>query len=88
MFEDEKKKVPVGKISHFYGKISVAVVDLSDTLKQGDEIVIEGHGKEIKQKVDSMQIEHQNVPMATKGQSIGLRTVDMVKEGDLVFKLV
>jgi len=88
MFEDEKKKVPVGKIAHFYSKIGVAVLDLSDTLKQGDEIVIEGHGKEVKQKVDSMQIEHQNVPVAKKGQSIGLKTTDVVKEGDLVFKLV
>jgi len=88
MFEEEKKKVPVGKIAHFYGKINVAVLDLSDTLKQGDQIVIEGHGKEVKQKVDSMQIEHKNIPVAKKGQSIGLKTTDAVKEGDLVFKLV
>jgi hypothetical protein len=35
-----------------------------------------------------MQIEHQNIPVAKKGQSIGLKTADVVKEGDLVFKLV
>jgi putative protease len=88
MFEEEKQKIPVGKIAHFYSKISVAVVELSDTLKAGDVIVIEGHGKEVKQKVDSMQIEHATVPMAKKGQAIGLKTADIVKEGDLVFKLV
>jgi translation elongation factor EF-1alpha len=85
---EEKKKVPVGKIAHFYNHINVAVVELSDVLKQGDEIVIEGHGKEVRQKVDSMQIEHKAIPAAKKGQAIGLKTVDMVKEGDLVFKLV
>jgi len=88
MFEEEKKKVPVGKISHFYAKISVAVIDLDDTLKEGDEISIEGHGKEVRQKADSIQIEHKNVPMAKKGQSVGLKTPEPVKEGDLVFKLV
>jgi translation elongation factor EF-1alpha len=85
---EERQKVPVGKIAHFYDKISVAVVELSDTLKQGDEISIEGHGNEVKQKVDSMQIEHQTIPQATKGQSIGLKTAGAVKEGDLVYKLV
>jgi putative protease len=84
----EKKKIPVGKIAHFYNQISVAVVELSDVLKQGDEIAIEGHGKEVKQKVDSMQIEHKAVPVAKKGQAIGMKTVEPVKEGDLVFKLV
>jgi hypothetical protein len=35
-----------------------------------------------------MQIEHQTIPQATKGQSIGLKTAGAVKEGDLVYKLV
>jgi len=88
MMQGEKKKVPVGKIIHFYNKINVAVVELSDNLKQGDDIVIEGHGKEVIQKVASMQIEHKDIQLATKGQSIGMKTADAVKEGDLVFKLV
>ena len=88
MMQGEKKKVPVGKIIHFYNKINVAVVELSDNLKQGDDIIIEGHGKEVTQKVASMQIEHQEIPLAKKGQSIGMKTADAVKEGDLVFKLV
>jgi hypothetical protein len=33
-----------------------------------------------------MQIEHQNVPKAESGQSIGLKTVQHVREKDVVYK--
>lgn len=77
----------VGKITHFYDRISVAVVDVLDTLAIGDKIQIEGHGRSFQQTVDSMQIEHKPVKTAKKGQSIGLKVVQSVKEGDLVFKV-
>jgi putative protease len=83
----EMEKTEVGKISHFYGKINVAVVDLTNTLKVGDQILIEGPVTSVKQTVDSMQIEHENVEEAKKGQSIGLKVADKVKENDTVYKI-
>lgn len=82
----EKKEI--GKISHFFSKISVAVVELSGELKVGDTISIEGHGNVITQKVASMQIEHKNVPVAGKGQSIGMKVEGHTKEGDVVYKII
>jgi hypothetical protein len=34
-----------------------------------------------------MEIEHQNVEVATKGQSIGLKVIEKVRENDLVYKV-
>ncbi len=83
---EETKKL-VGKISHYYSKIGVAVVELGDTIKVGDEISIEGSVTQVRQKVSSMQIEHQNVQSAGIGQSIGLKVETRVREGDLVYRI-
>lgn len=80
-----KKKI--GKISHFFSNISVAVVDLSAELKKGDLITIEGPHTNVKQKVTSMQVEHKSVASAKKGQSVGMKVPDRVREGDLVYKV-
>ena len=84
--EVEKKKI--GKISHYYGKIGVAVVDLEDTLAVGDTIEISGPATNVTQTVDSMQIEHENVKQAKKGQSIGMKVSDRVRENDVVYKII
>lgn len=77
----------IGKITHYFSKISVGVVELSGELKVGDTIKIVGHGREFTQKVESMQIEHKNVEKAGKGESIGLKVDQPVKEGDIVYKI-
>jgi U32 family peptidase len=82
------EKMLIGKISHFFPKISVAVVDLTDTLKVGEKISIENELGKVEQVVDSMQIEHKSIPEAKKGQSIGLKVAGQTKEGAQVFKLI
>lgn len=83
--EGVEKKL-VGKIAHYYTKIGVGVVELSDDLKVGDKISIEGATTDVHMTVDSMQIEHQNLHSAKAGQSIGLKVTQKVREGDLVYK--
>jgi putative protease len=82
------EKKLIGKISHFYPKISVAVLDLEDTLRVGDRISIERESGTFEQNVDSMQIEHENIREAKKGQSIGLKVIDKTREGAKVFKVI
>jgi translation elongation factor EF-1alpha len=81
-------EVRVGVISHVYKKIGVVVVDLSDPLQEGDIVHISGHHTDLTQKVESMQVEHQNVKKAERGQSIGLKVKGEVREQDLVYKVV
>jgi translation elongation factor EF-1alpha len=82
----EEKKL-VGRITHYFTNIGVAVIELEDTLKVGDEISVEGATTNFTQKIDSMQIEHESVKEAKKGDSVGLKVVDKVREGDQVFKV-
>jgi len=77
----------VGKVTHFFSKISVAVVDLTATLSVGDRIRIQGPTTDFEQTVDSMQIEHENVKTAKAGQSIGLKVKERVRENDTVYKV-
>ncbi len=83
----EENLVEVGKIAHFFSKINVAVVELSDTLSVGDTIRIQGPTTDFEQTVDSMQIEHNNVKTAKKGESIGLKVKDKVRERDTVYRV-
>jgi hypothetical protein len=83
---DEEEVFQVGHISHFFSKISVAIVELTAPLAVGDRILIKGPSTDFEQVVDSMQIEHNNIERAESGQSIGLRTAQHVKEKDMVYK--
>ena len=73
-------------MSHFFTKISVAVVEVSGTLAVGDTILVKGPTTDFEQVVGSMQIEHENVEKAEAGQSIGLKVEQRVREGDIVYK--
>jgi len=84
----EKEKKLVGKVSHYFTRIGVAVIDLSDSLSVDDEISIEGASTNFKQKITSMQIEHKNIKKAKKGDSIGMKVDDRVREGDQVYRIV
>jgi len=78
----------VGEVTHYFAKISVAVVALKAPLSVGDKIVIRGVTTNLQQAVASMQIEHENVTKAKAGQSIGLKVEQRVREGDRVYKIV
>ena len=77
----------VGRVSHFFTKISVAVIELTATVSVGDKILIKGPTTNLEQTVDSMEIEHEKVQKAGAGQSIGLKVKDRVRETDVVYKI-
>ena len=78
----------VGRVTHYFTRISVAVVELSDKLSVGDKILIQGATTNFEQTVQSMQIEHKNITTAEAGQSIGLKVEQRVREGDKVYKII
>ena len=82
----EEEVVEVGHITHFFSKISVAVVELTAPLTIGDRILVKGPSTDFEQVVESMQIEHKNIQRAEAGQSIGLKTAQQVSERDVVYK--
>jgi len=77
----------IGKITHYFGKISVAAMKLTGALSMGDTIKIVTHTGEFTQKVDSMQIEKNSVSAAKPGDEIGFKVAQPVKEGNAVLKV-
>jgi len=82
----EEELIEVGRITHFFSKINVAVIELKAALSVGDIIAIKGPTTDFEQHIDSIQIEHQNVQRAEPGQSIGLKVMQRVRETDVVYK--
>ena len=85
--KEEKLGEEIGKVTHYFTKIGVAVIELSGDLKAGDKIHIKGATSDFKQKVASMQIEHEKLEEAKAGQSIGMKVKDHAREGDSVYKV-
>lgn len=77
----------IGKIFSYYANIGVAAIDLTGDLKVGDTIHIKGNTTDFKQKVDSIQIEHEKVSSAKKGDSVGIKVKDRVRPNDVVYKV-
>jgi len=71
----------IGKVVHYFDKIGVAIVELSKALKVGDTVTFKRGEQEFEQVVDSMQIDHVGVEKAKKGQVIGMKVSEPVKEG-------
>ena len=84
----EENLIEVGRVTHFYPKISVAIVELKAPLRIGDKILIKGATTNFEQKVESMQIEHKDIERAEAGQIIGLKVNQRARENDKVYKIV
>jgi GTPase len=82
----EENVVEVGHVTHFFTKISVAVLELKAPLAVGDHILFKGPTTDFEQVIESMQIEHEDIERAEAGQSIGLKVVQRVRERDMVYK--
>lgn len=76
----------LGKVIHWYDKISVAVVKLSASLKKGDSIKIKRNEEEFEDSVSSMQIDYKDVNSAKKGDEVAIKLSKKTKEGAEIYK--
>jgi len=81
------EKQLIGQVTHFFSKISVAIIQLEEPLKAGERIAVVGSTTDMEQVVKSMQVEHENIGEAKAGDLVGLKVKDKVREGDAVYKL-
>ena len=80
--------IKVGRVTHFYDKIGVAIVELDGTLSVGEKVRFVRGGEDLfEENIDSIQIEHKKVDSAGRGDVVGLKTNEAVKEGAEVFKV-
>lgn len=84
---NHSEKKLVGTVRNFFSNVSVALVEVSGTIKAGDTISIEGATTNFEQKIESMQIDRKDIKEATAGQAIGLKVRERVREGDQIYRL-
>ena len=77
----------VGTVTHYYGHIGVAGIDVTKPLEVGDTIHLHGATTDFVQPVESIQIEHAAVAEAKPGDEIGIKVGERVHEHDKVFKI-
>jgi putative protease len=77
----------IGKITHYFDNIGVAVIQLSDGLKEGENIRIIGGDTDFEQVVGSMEVEHEKVEKAKAGDEVGMKVSEKVRDGYRVYKI-
>ena len=79
--------IPTAEVTHYFPHVNAAVLKIkTGEIRIGDELLFKGHTTDFKQKVVSMQIDHQPVLVARKGDDFGVEVKSRVRAGDLVFK--
>ena len=82
------EEIRIGKVTHYFGRIGVAVVSLTDPLKVGDVVRFKGRNTDFSQRVESMQVEHKALSQAKPGDVVAIQVTGRVHEGDVVYKIV
>jgi putative protease len=81
-------EIEIGKVTHYYNHINVAVLALTDSLKLGDKIHIVGHSTDVIERVASMEIEHHPVEWVKPGDNVAIKVIEPVHEHDKVLRIV
>ena len=77
---------PIGKVTHFYTEISVAIVKFNKKVPVGTTLHFRGATTDFMDTPKSMQYNHKPIAAAPKGKQIGIKVKKRVREGDLVHK--
>jgi putative protease len=78
----------IGSVTDYFAKIGVAAILLTDgELRVGDQIRIHGHTTDVRQVVESLQLEHQAVERAERGREVALKVRDRVRKHDEVLRV-
>ncbi len=75
----------IGRVTNYFSRIGVAVIELSAPLQLGDKVLIKGGTRDFEQTVESMQVEHQPIERAEAGQEIALKVDQKVRVNDMVY---
>jgi putative protease len=77
----------IGVVTRYFGKIGVAAIKLSESVKVGSRILIKGNSTHFEQRIDSMQVDRKNIAQAGPKQEIAIKVDERVRENDKVFLL-
>lgn len=86
MPEKSSKPKPIGEVTHFYGGLGVAIVKFNKEVDVGTKLKFKGVTTDFEEKLTSMQYDHKPIESAKKGQEVGIKVGDKVREGNLVYE--
>jgi putative protease len=81
-------EVEIGRVTHYYSHLSVAVLSLTDSLKLGDRIHILGHSTDFTQRITSIEVEHHSILWVKPGDHVAVKVIQPVHEHDIVYRVV
>jgi len=78
----------IGYVSNYFSELSVSSVEITNgTVSLGDTLHYKGRTTDFISKVSSMQIDHEPITEAKKGDSIGVKVSEKVRKHDRVYKV-
>jgi putative protease len=80
-------EVEIGRVTHYYSHLNVAVLQLTDHLKVGETIHFLGHTTDFIQRVISMEIDHHHVVTVNPGDNVALKVIEPVREHDIIYRV-
>lgn len=80
-----KEPKPVGVVTHFFGGLGVAIVKFNTSVEAGAHLYFKGATTDFKAVAKSMQYDHEEIQKAKKGQEVGIKVKEKVREGDSVY---
>jgi putative protease len=80
-------EVEIGRVTHYYNHLHVAVLKLAEPLEVGDLIHVLGHSTDFMQKVTSLQIDYHNVVGVHPGDEVALKVIEPVREHDVIYRV-
>ena len=91
MAEDIQEEVtePSGEVTHYYGKPMVAVVKLTERVRNGDRIKVKGATTDFTMTVQGMRNEEeQEIDEAAAGELVAFKTPDVARPGDKIWLIM
>ena len=77
----------IGRVTHYYSHLNVAVLQLTDRLKVGETIHIFGHTTDFVQKVTSMEVDYHRVVVVEPGENVAVKVVEPVRVHDAIYRV-
>jgi len=78
----------IGVVSNYFEHVGVAVIKLTGELKVGDVLKFVGGEVDYDVPVEGMQVNHENVKKAKKGDEIGIKVKEKVRKDYKVYRIV
>lgn len=88
MVKEALALTPIGEVTHYFPHVEAAVVKITQgEIREGDALSFRGHTTKFKQVASSLQIDHNPIQVARKGDELGIRVKSRVRAGDKVYKV-